>query len=159
VSSQTTQQCAADSGRRTGVGPLLQGARPGCRTNADASSAQSAAAIGHYDLAVRHACEQWSKIRWSLFVFPDITDVAPTDDPSAVRIFYEGRRPYPDVWRVALLQAGFDVPALGTARLFDGSLPPARPRRLRASTDGAADAPGAPATKASRNGSNGHRFE
>jgi hypothetical protein len=29
-----------------------------------------------------------------------------------VRIFYEGTRPYPSVWRVELLQAGFDVPAL-----------------------------------------------
>ncbi len=52
------------------------------------------------------------QIRWSLFVFPDIKDVAPTDDPAVVRIFYEGRRAYPNVWRVELLQAGFDVPAL-----------------------------------------------
>jgi hypothetical protein len=33
-------------------------------------------------------------------------------DPAAVRVFYEGTRPYPGVWRVALLQAGFDVPPL-----------------------------------------------
>ena len=137
VSSQTTQHSAADSRRRTGAKPLLHGARPGNATTADASSPQSAPTLGHYDLAVRHACEQWSKIRWSLFAFPDVTDVAPTEDPSIVRIFYEGRRAYPEVWRVALLQAGFDVPALGAARLFDGSLPPARPRRLVARTGGA----------------------
>jgi hypothetical protein len=55
---------------------------------------------------------QWTQIRWALFVFPDIVDVAPTDDPSVVRIYYEGTRPYPQVWRVELLQSGFDVPPL-----------------------------------------------
>jgi hypothetical protein len=66
----------------------------------------------HYDLTVAGARQMWTKIRWALFVFPDILDVAPTGDPAIVRIFYEGTRPYPNVWRVALLQSGFDVPAL-----------------------------------------------
>lgn len=70
----------------------------------------------HYDLTVRHAHEQWHQIRWALFVFPDITDVAPTDDAEVVRIFHEGSRAYPNVWRVELLQAGFDVPAPDTSR-------------------------------------------
>ncbi|HEY4426954.1 MAG TPA: hypothetical protein VGN08_01975 [Solirubrobacteraceae bacterium] len=66
----------------------------------------------HYDLTVKGARDNWTQIRWALFVFPDIVDVAPADDPAVVRIFYEGTRPYPGVWRVELLQAGFDVPAL-----------------------------------------------
>jgi hypothetical protein len=66
----------------------------------------------HYDLPVACAQERWTQIRWALFVFPDIVDVAPTGDPAVVRIFYEGTRPYPAVWRVELLQAGFEVPAL-----------------------------------------------
>jgi len=64
----------------------------------------------HYDLAVHGAQEQWQRIRWALFVFPDITDVAPTDDPDVVRVFYEGSRPYPRVWIVELRQQGFDLP-------------------------------------------------
>jgi hypothetical protein len=70
----------------------------------------------HYDLTVRHARARWTQIRWSLFVFPDIIDVAPTDDPEVLRIFYEGKRAYPAVWRVELLQAGFDVPPLDRCR-------------------------------------------
>jgi hypothetical protein len=66
----------------------------------------------HYDLAVHDAQRQWQQIRWALFVFPDITDVAPTDDPDVVRVFYEGRRPYPRVWTVELGQRGFDLPPL-----------------------------------------------
>ena len=87
----------------------------------------------HYDLTVIGARERWTQIRWALFVFPDIVDVAPAADPAMVRIFYEGTRPYPSVWRVELLQAGFDVPALqepenaGTGR---GSASPATVRRL-----------------------------
>ena len=63
----------------------------------------------HYDLAVHGAQQQWQRIRWALFVFPDIMDVAPTDDPDVVRVFYEGIRPYPRVWTVELRQRGFDV--------------------------------------------------
>jgi hypothetical protein len=66
----------------------------------------------HYDLAVHDAQRQWQQIRWALFIFPDITDVAPTDDPDVVRVFYEGRRPYPRVWTVELGQRGFDLPRL-----------------------------------------------
>ena len=66
----------------------------------------------YYDLPVGDARSKWAQIRWALFVFPDIRDVAPTGDPAVVRIFYEGTRPYPNVWRVELLQAGFDVPAV-----------------------------------------------
>jgi hypothetical protein len=66
----------------------------------------------HHDLAVSGARDNWTQIRWALFVFPDIVDVAPAEDPAMVRVFYEGTRPYPSVWRVALLQAGFDVPSL-----------------------------------------------
>jgi hypothetical protein len=66
----------------------------------------------HYDLTVHGAREQWRQIRWALFVFPDITDVAPTDDAQVVRVFYEGNRPYPCVWRVELRQQGFGVPTL-----------------------------------------------
>ena len=62
----------------------------------------------HFDLPGHGAREQWQQIRWALFVFPDITDVAPTDDPEVVRVFYEGNRPYPSVWRVELRQQGFD---------------------------------------------------
>ena len=64
----------------------------------------------YHDLTVSGARDNWTQIRWALFVFPDIVDVAPADDPATVRVFYEGTRPYPSVWRVALLQAGFDVP-------------------------------------------------
>ncbi len=60
------------------------------------------------DLAVHGAQRQWRRIRWALFVFPDITDVAPTDDPDVVRVFYEGSRPWPRVWTVELCQRGFD---------------------------------------------------
>jgi hypothetical protein len=70
----------------------------------------------HYDLTVVRAREEWAQIRWSLFVFPDIADVAPPDDANVVRISYEGIRAYPNVWRVELLQAGFDVPALDPPR-------------------------------------------
>jgi hypothetical protein len=67
-------------------------------------------AAHHYDLAVRGGQQQWQRIRWALFVFPDITDVAPTEDPDIVRVFYEGSRPYPRVWTVELRQRGFDLP-------------------------------------------------
>jgi hypothetical protein len=63
----------------------------------------------HCDLTVRGAREEWQRIRWALFVFPDITDVAPTDDPEVVRVFYAGHRPYPAVWNVELRQQGFDL--------------------------------------------------
>jgi hypothetical protein len=63
----------------------------------------------HCDLTVHGAREEWQRIRWALFVFPDITDVAPTDDPQVVRVFYEGNRPYPAVWRIELRQQGFDL--------------------------------------------------
>jgi len=75
---------------------------------ADAPSSERA--TRHYDLAVHGAQRQWQRIRWALFVFPDITDVAPTDDPDVVRVFYEGTRPYPSVWTVELRQQGFDLP-------------------------------------------------
>jgi len=110
--------------------------------------------MGHYDLAVLHASEQWRQIRWSLFVFPDIRDVAPTGDAKVVRIFYEGRRPYPNVWRVELLQAGFDVPALETVQASDGSCAPARPPRSQDKTVGPAGASGAHAMEA-----NGHLYK
>jgi hypothetical protein len=64
----------------------------------------------HRDLTVHGAGDEWQRIRWALFVFPDITDVARTDDPDVVRVFYEGNRPYPGVWRVELRQQGFDLP-------------------------------------------------
>jgi hypothetical protein len=63
-----------------------------------------------YDLAVHDGQRHWQQIRWALFVFPDVTDVAPTDDPDVVRVFYEGSRPYPDVWTIELRQQGFDLP-------------------------------------------------
>jgi hypothetical protein len=62
----------------------------------------------HCDLAVYGAQQQWRGIRWALFVFPDIRDVAPTDDPDVVRVFYEGSRAWPRVWTVELRQRGFD---------------------------------------------------
>jgi hypothetical protein len=88
----------------------------------------------HYELTVIGAREKWTQIRWALFVFPDIVDAAPTNDPNVLRVFYEGTRPYPSVWRAELLQAGFDVPALeasgasvpALARTSPGS-PPAVP--------------------------------
>jgi hypothetical protein len=61
------------------------------------------------DLAVRDAQKQWQSIRWALFVFPDIRDVAPTEDPDVVRVFYEGSRAWPRVWTVELRQRGFDT--------------------------------------------------
>jgi hypothetical protein len=64
----------------------------------------------YYDLPVLDGRSKWTQIRWALFVFPDVRDVAPTADPGVVRVFYEGTRPYPSVWRVELLQAGFEVP-------------------------------------------------
>ena len=123
---------------------------------ADAPCPDSAPTIAHYDLAVRRASEQWTKIRWSLFAFPDITDVAPTDDPDIVRVFYEGRRPYPSVWRVELLQAGFDVPAPHAAQPSAAPLPPARTRRLDAQADRAAEARGLAAMDAGGHCSSGH---
>jgi hypothetical protein len=74
-------------------------------------------AMPRYDLTVLGAREKWTQIRWALFVFPDITDVAPTADPDVVRIFYEGRHAYANVWRVELLRAGFDVPELEPSRV------------------------------------------
>jgi hypothetical protein len=71
--------------------------------------------VHHCDLTVLGAQEQWTRIRWALFVFPDITDVAPTADPDVVRISYEGAG-YADVWRVELLQAGFNVPEIEPPR-------------------------------------------
>jgi hypothetical protein len=65
----------------------------------------------YYDLAVCGARDHWEEIRWALFVFPDIRDVQPTDAPEVVRIFHEGERPHPEVWRVQLAQEGFDVPS------------------------------------------------
>jgi hypothetical protein len=64
----------------------------------------------NYDLAVPDGQQQWHRIRWALFVFPDVTDVAPTDDPDVVRVFYEGSRPWPRVWAVELRQQGFHPP-------------------------------------------------
>jgi hypothetical protein len=64
----------------------------------------------YHDLEVRDARNQWHAIRWALFMFPDIRDVQPTDDSDVVRIFYEGSRPYPNVWAVELAQQGFDLP-------------------------------------------------
>jgi len=70
-----------------------------------------------YDLTICRARYEWKQIRWALFVFPDIRDVAPTDDPDVIRILHEGKRAYPDVWRTELLQAGFDAPPLDRAGL------------------------------------------
>jgi hypothetical protein len=70
---------------------------------------EAAARMRYCDLVVRHGQEQWKQIRWALFVFPDISDVAPTEDPDAVRVFYRGRCPYPRIWLTELLQAGFDA--------------------------------------------------
>jgi len=76
----------------------------------------------HYDLAVSQARDHWQQIRWALFVFPDIRDVQPTDDPEVVRIFHEGERPYPDAWRVQLAQEGFEVPSTSAeARLTEAA--------------------------------------
>jgi hypothetical protein len=72
--------------------------------------------IRQFDLTVLHAQEQWTQIRWALFVFPDITDVAPTADPDVVRIFHEGTHAYANVWRAELLRVGFDVPELEPSR-------------------------------------------
>ena len=155
MSFEITHDCAADWRERTVGGALAEGTRPGRRTTADAPSPRSAPTIAHYDLAVRRASEQWTKIRWSLFAFPDITDVAPTDDPDIVRVFYEGRRPYPSVWRVELLQAGFDVPALDTAQPSGAPRAPARGRQLDAQADRAAGARGPTAIDANGHGSNG----
>lgn len=154
MSPEATQHCAADRGGGT-VRELPEGARPGCGTTADARRLGSAPAIGHYDLAVRRACEEWTNIRWSLFVFPDITDVAPTDDPGIVRVLFEGRRPYPNVWRAQLLQAGFDVPALDTAQPSDRRSAAARPARLGVRADGVAAASGLFAVEAGGHRANG----
>jgi hypothetical protein len=78
------------------------------------SPADDASPARHCDLTVYGARESWQRIRWALFVFPDITDVAPTDDADVVRVFYEGTRPYPCVWTVELRQRGFDLPTKDT---------------------------------------------
>jgi hypothetical protein len=82
------------------------------RTYHTDDATRNESATRHYDLAVFGAQQQWQRIRWALFVFPDIMDVAPTDDPDVVRVFYEGSRPYPRAWTVELLQRGFDLPPL-----------------------------------------------
>jgi hypothetical protein len=156
VSPDTNKHSAADSRGRTAAAPRPQGVRRARTTTAVAARPPSAPATEHYDLAVQHACEQWTKIRWSLFVFPDIADVAPTDDPDVVRIFYEGRRAYPDVWRVELLQAGFDVPAADTAEPSPGSGAPARRLRSSGSSHGSARTFGVSAMQTSGASPNGH---
>jgi hypothetical protein len=154
MSSETTRHSAPDWAEHGVDRSLPDGGHARRRTNADAPCPGSETAIGHYDLAVLRASERWTEIRWSLFVFPDITDVAPTDDPDVVRVFFEGRRPYASVWRVQLLQTGFDAPAPDTAQAPNRSLPPAQPRRLGA---GAAGASPPPAIKAGAHTANGHR--
>jgi hypothetical protein len=81
-------------------------------------------ATQHYDLTVRDAQKDWQRIRWALFVF--IAEVAPTADPEVIRIFYVGKRPYPAVWRVELLQQGFDVPAQPASEPGEPSVAKAR---------------------------------
>lgn len=85
-----------------------------------------------YDLTVRRAQSEWKQMRWALFVFRDIRDVEPTDDPEVIRISYEGKRAYADVWRTELLQAGFDVPPVGSQIASSD-------RRVRAGPDRAGD--------------------
>jgi hypothetical protein len=147
--SEIDRARASEFRGRAAGGPPNGNSGPDGGVVAGAALPASEPMMGHYDLTVVRAREEWTQVRWSLFVFPDITDVAPTDDSNVVRIFYEGVRAYPNVWRVELLQAGFDVPALdlsgssgppgaaaGVAAPPRGSLPfpadpdPRRPSRL-----------------------------
>jgi len=114
----------------------------------------------YVDLGVRGASSLWQQIRWALFVFPDITDVAPTEDRDVVRVFYEGTRPYPYVWTVELRQRGFDVEPVpegpgqrprprtidgaATAGVANAGKSDAREQAAsRRATPGASDSPGA----------------
>jgi hypothetical protein len=132
--SELDRARASEFKGRVGGGPLNGNRGPDYRVIAGAALPASEPMMRHYDLTVVRAREEWTEVRWSLFVFPDITDVAPTDDPNVVRIFYEGVRAYPNVWRVELLQAGFDVPALdpsgssGAIHRRRCDFQPARPR-------------------------------
>jgi hypothetical protein len=114
--SEIDRARASEPRRRAACGPPNGNSGPDSRVVTTAALPASEPVMSHYDLTVVRAREQWAQIRWSLFVFPDITDVAPTDDANVVRIFYEGVRAYPSVWSVELLQAGFDVPALDSPR-------------------------------------------
>jgi len=114
--SEIDRTRASEPRGRAAGGPPNGNSGPSGRVVATAALPASEPVMSHYDLTVVRAREEWAQIRWSLFVFPDITDVAPTDDANVVRIFYEGIRAYPNVWRVELLQAGFDVPALDPPR-------------------------------------------
>jgi hypothetical protein len=78
------------------------------RANESDQAPRDEPAARYCDLAVHGAQKQWQWIRWALFVFPDIRDVVPTDDPDVVRVFYEGSRAWPRVWTVELRQRGFD---------------------------------------------------
>jgi hypothetical protein len=92
-----TDPSTRPTGRRQLIGP-----RP-------SDGAEGAGPVRHCDLRVRDGQMQWRQIRWALFVFPDISDVGPTEDPDLVRVFYRGRCPYPRIWLTELVQAGFDA--------------------------------------------------
>jgi hypothetical protein len=94
----------------------------------------------HCDLTVHGAREEWQRIRWALFVFPDITDVAATDDPQVVRVFYEDRA-YPAVWRVELRQQGLDLASVDACD--------SNPSHVPALPSAAPDYAGAPAESSS----------
>jgi hypothetical protein len=69
------------------------------RTGADMST---------WELYVAGGARHWTAVRWELFVFPDVRDVAPTADPDRVRVVFRGE-PQPERWRAALREAGFEV--------------------------------------------------
>jgi hypothetical protein len=112
---------------RSPLEPPKESARASGRALAIAPASCDGPVIGHYDLTVHGAQEKWTQIRWALFVFPDIMDVTPTEDPNVARVLHEGTRAHANVWRVELLQAGFDVPPLEDA-------PPSARRRARTSS-------------------------
>ena len=62
------------------------------------------------ELYVGGATRCWTAVRWELFAFPDVRDVAPSAEPDRVRVVFEGE-PQPERWREALREAGFEIGA------------------------------------------------
>ena len=58
-----------------------------------------------YELYVEDAASRWQAVRWELFLFPAVADVAPADDANHVRVIHEGE-PEPERWRETLREKG-----------------------------------------------------
>jgi hypothetical protein len=64
--------------------------------------------VGVCELYVEDGARCWQAVRWELFVFPAVIDVATADDENHVSVVFEGE-PEPERWREALRETGFQV--------------------------------------------------